>query len=48
MTGSRILASVGVSAVVQPFGYLRDNEVIDAANEHKMAMVATGERCFIH
>ena len=42
------LARFGVSAVIQPFGSLRDAEVIDAANEHKMAMVATGERCFIH
>lgn len=42
------LASLGVSAVIQPFGSLRDAEVIDAANEYKMAMVATGERCFGH
>lgn len=42
------LGSMGISAVIQPFGSIRDAEVIDAANEYKMAMVATGERCFGH
>ena len=42
------IASVGVTAVVQPGGSVRDNEVIDAVNEHQMAMAYTLERCFGH
>ncbi len=42
------LARVGVTAVVQPFGSVHDNEVIDAANEYNIAMPATLERCFGH
>jgi len=38
----------GVTAVVQPGGSVRDKEVIDAANEHNIAMMFTGERCFRH
>lgn len=38
----------GIRAVVQPGGSLRDHEVIEACNEHKMAMVFTDERCFSH
>lgn len=41
-------AKVGVTAVIQPGGSLRDGEVIAAANEHKMAMVFTGKRHFKH
>lgn len=41
-------AQVGVSAVIQPGGSLRDQEVIDAANEHDVAMVFTGIRHFRH
>jgi len=41
-------ASVGISAVVQPGGSIRDQEVIDAANEHGMAMIFTGVRHFRH
>ncbi len=41
-------AKVGVTAVIQPGGSLRDEEVIAAANEHKMAMVFTGKRHFRH
>lgn len=41
-------AKVGVKAVVQPGGSLRDAEVIAACNEHGIAMVFTGERCFGH
>lgn len=42
------LARMGVTAVVQPYGSLRDAEVIDAANEHDMAMPAADYRCFGH
>ncbi len=41
-------AAAGVTAVVQPGGSVRDDEVITAANEHGIAMVFTGERLFRH
>ena len=42
------MASVGVSAVIQPGGSVRDEEVIEAVNQKKMAMAFTLERCFGH
>jgi len=41
-------AEVGITAVIQPGGSMRDDEVIAAANEHGMAMVFTGMRHFRH
>ncbi|MEK7991218.1 MAG: bifunctional phosphoribosylaminoimidazolecarboxamide formyltransferase/IMP cyclohydrolase [Thiotrichaceae bacterium] len=41
-------AEVGIEAVIQPGGSMRDKEVIAAANEHGMAMVFTGMRHFRH
>ncbi len=41
-------ASAGVSCVIQPGGSMRDQEVIDAADEHGLAMVFTGQRHFRH
>ncbi|HEU4559435.1 MAG TPA: bifunctional phosphoribosylaminoimidazolecarboxamide formyltransferase/IMP cyclohydrolase [Longimicrobium sp.] len=41
-------AEAGVRAIIQPGGSLRDQEVIDAANEHGIAMVFTGRRLFRH
>lgn len=41
-------ATAGVTAIVQPGGSIRDAEVIDAANEHGIAMVFTGQRQFRH
>ena len=38
----------GISAVIQPGGSMRDDEVIAAANEHGMAMVFTAMRHFRH
>jgi len=38
----------GITAVIQPGGSMRDEEVINAANEHGMAMVFTGMRHFRH
>ena len=38
----------GAVAVIHPGGSIRDAEVIDAANEHNMAMVFTGMRHFRH
>ncbi len=40
--------AAGIEAVIQPGGSMRDQEVIDAANEHGMAMVFTGMRHFRH
>jgi phosphoribosylaminoimidazolecarboxamide formyltransferase/IMP cyclohydrolase len=41
-------AQSGITAVIQPGGSMRDDEVIAAANEHGMAMVFTGMRHFRH
>ena len=41
-------AKVGVRAVIQPGGSVRDDEVIAAADEHGMTMVCTGMRHFRH
>ena len=41
-------AAAGISAVIQPGGSVRDDEVIAAADEHGIAMVFTGERHFRH
>ncbi len=41
-------AKSGITAVIQPGGSMRDEEVIAAANEHGLAMVFTGIRHFKH
>src|SRR5690554_6237334 len=41
-------AEFGISCVIQPGGSIRDDEVIQAADEHGMAMVFTGIRHFRH
>ena len=41
-------AKAGISAVIEPGGSMRDDEVIAAADEHGMAMVFTGMRHFKH
>jgi phosphoribosylaminoimidazolecarboxamide formyltransferase/IMP cyclohydrolase len=41
-------AEAGITAVIQPGGSMRDDEVIAAANEHGIAMVFTGMRHFRH
>jgi phosphoribosylaminoimidazolecarboxamide formyltransferase/IMP cyclohydrolase len=41
-------AERGVTAVVQPGGSMRDDEVIQAADEHGLAMIFTGMRHFRH
>jgi phosphoribosylaminoimidazolecarboxamide formyltransferase/IMP cyclohydrolase len=41
-------AQAGISAVIEPGGSMRDEEVIAAADEHGMAMVFTGMRHFRH
>lgn len=42
------LAAAGIVAIVQPGGSIRDQEVIDACDEHGIAMVFTGVRHFRH
>ena len=41
-------AEAGVTAVIQPGGSMRDDEVIRAADERGLAMVFTGVRHFRH
>jgi len=41
-------AEHGISAIIQPGGSMRDDEVIAAANEHGLTMVFTGMRHFRH
>lgn len=41
-------AQAGITAVIHPGGSMRDQEVIDAANEHGIAMVFTNMRHFRH
>ena len=41
-------AAAGATAVIQPGGSIRDDEVIAAANEQDLAMVTTGIRHFRH
>jgi phosphoribosylaminoimidazolecarboxamide formyltransferase/IMP cyclohydrolase len=42
------IASNGISAVIQPGGSVRDNEVIDAADKHNITMVFSSIRNFKH
>ena len=46
--GLDVLAQAGATAVIQPGGSMRDEEVIAAANEQDIAMVFTGFRHFRH
>ncbi len=41
-------AQAGVSAVIEPGGSIRDDEVIEAADEHGMSLYFTGKRHFLH
>ena len=41
-------AKTGIAAIIQPGGSMRDDEVIQAANEQGLAMVFTGMRHFRH
>jgi phosphoribosylaminoimidazolecarboxamide formyltransferase/IMP cyclohydrolase len=41
-------AEAGATAIIQPGGSMRDQDVIDAANERGLAMVFTGMRHFRH
>lgn len=46
--GLDVVIQVGATAIIQPGGSIRDNEVIEAANEQGVAMVFTGIRHFRH
>ncbi|PHS25092.1 MAG: bifunctional phosphoribosylaminoimidazolecarboxamide formyltransferase/inosine monophosphate cyclohydrolase [Methylophaga sp.] len=46
--GLDLAAEAGISAVIQPGGSMRDDEVIAAADQHGIAMVFTGMRHFRH
>ncbi|HEX9070133.1 MAG TPA: bifunctional phosphoribosylaminoimidazolecarboxamide formyltransferase/IMP cyclohydrolase [Ktedonobacterales bacterium] len=46
--GVELAAKAGVTAVIQPGGSIRDEEVIRAANRNMMAMIFTGQRHFRH
>jgi phosphoribosylaminoimidazolecarboxamide formyltransferase/IMP cyclohydrolase len=46
--GVEALAEAGIEAVIQPGGSVRDDDVIEAANRHGLAMVFTGRRHFLH
>lgn len=41
-------ALAGISAIIQPGGSIRDDEVIKSANEHNIALYFTGKRHFLH
>ena len=46
--GIEAAAEAGIEAVIQPGGSVNDEDVIEAADDHGMAMVFTGMRCFRH
>lgn len=46
--GVDVLREMGVTAIVQPGGSMKDSEVIQAADEYGMAMIMTGTRHFRH
>ena len=46
--GLLVAIEAGATAVIQPGGSVRDDEVIKAADEHDLAMVFTGMRHFKH
>ncbi len=46
--GIDVAAEAGVKAIIQPGGSIRDDEVINAANEHDISMVFSGQRYFRH
>jgi phosphoribosylaminoimidazolecarboxamide formyltransferase/IMP cyclohydrolase len=41
-------AEAGVKSIIEPGGSIRDEEIIDAANEHGIALYFTGTRHFLH
>jgi len=43
-----LAAKNGIGAIIEPGGSIRDQESIDAANEHGIALLFTGRRHFLH
>jgi len=46
--GLDVVAEAGATSVIHPGGSIRDDEIVAAADEHRMAMVTTGIRHFKH
>ncbi len=46
--GIEAAATLGISAIIQPGGSVRDSEVVAAADRHNLAMILTGIRHFRH
>jgi phosphoribosylaminoimidazolecarboxamide formyltransferase/IMP cyclohydrolase len=46
--GVEVAIQAGITAIIQPGGSIRDNEVIEAANAAEVALVFTGVRHFRH
>ena len=46
--GIDVIASHGAKCIIQPGGSIKDEEVIDAANEHGIVMLFTNIRHFKH
>jgi phosphoribosylaminoimidazolecarboxamide formyltransferase/IMP cyclohydrolase len=46
--GPDLLAAAGVTAIIEPGGSMRDDEVVESATEHDVALIFTGERHFKH
>ncbi|MDY3330566.1 MAG: bifunctional phosphoribosylaminoimidazolecarboxamide formyltransferase/IMP cyclohydrolase, partial [Pelistega sp.] len=46
--GLDVIVAAGANCIIQPGGSIRDDEVINAADEHGIVMVYTGTRHFRH
>jgi len=46
--GVEAAIAAGVTAIIQPGGSIRDQDVLDAANTAGVAMIFTGTRHFLH
>ncbi|MCZ7532172.1 MAG: bifunctional phosphoribosylaminoimidazolecarboxamide formyltransferase/IMP cyclohydrolase [Acidimicrobiia bacterium] len=46
--GPDALAAAGITAIVEPGGSVRDDEIIESATEHDVALLFTGQRHFKH
>ena len=46
--GVEAATAAGVTAIIQPGGSIRDDEVVRVANKHHLAMIFTGQRHFKH
>ena len=46
--GIDVAAEMGITSIIQPGGSIRDEEIIQAADEADIAMIFTGMRHFRH